>query len=141
MAIFWPKLTVLRVFDLLPNAAMNLPNFCYGTSLNFESFRGTNRTVSCYIETYLVVLFWKIECYSPGKIYVGSTWFFVSQKPRPRIPLRKETKICNHPWKIQAKNSKNGQILNTLQFSRHAEYDFLKEDYKNNFRTKNLEDL
>ena len=31
-AIFWPKLTVLRVFDLqLPNAAMNLPNFWYGS--------------------------------------------------------------------------------------------------------------
>ena len=29
---FWPKLTVLRVFDLqLPNATMNLPNFWYGS--------------------------------------------------------------------------------------------------------------
>ena len=47
-AILWPKLTVLRVFDLqLPNAAMNLPNFWYGTSLNFYSFRETNHTVSC----------------------------------------------------------------------------------------------
>ena len=27
---------------------MNLPNFWYGTSLNFHSFRGTNHTVSCY---------------------------------------------------------------------------------------------
>ena len=30
--IFWPKLTVFRVFDLkLLNAAMNLPNFWYGS--------------------------------------------------------------------------------------------------------------
>ena len=28
---------------------MNLPNFWYGTSLNFDSFRGTNHTVSCFL--------------------------------------------------------------------------------------------
>ena len=28
---------------------MNLPNFWYRTSLNFDSFRGTNHTVSCFL--------------------------------------------------------------------------------------------
>ena len=47
---FWPKLTGLKVFDLyLSNAAMNLPYFWFGTSLNFDSFRGTNHTVSCFV--------------------------------------------------------------------------------------------
>ena len=46
---FWPNLTALRVFDLqLPYAVINLPNFWYGTSLNFDSFRGTNHTVFCW---------------------------------------------------------------------------------------------
>ena len=32
LAIFWPKLTVLRVLDLeLPNATTNFPNFWYGS--------------------------------------------------------------------------------------------------------------
>ena len=35
LAIFWQKLRVLRVFDLLlPNAAMNLSNFWYGSFSN-----------------------------------------------------------------------------------------------------------
>ena len=45
--------------------------------------------------------------------------------------------------KIKAKNSqkgrnlvKNGQILNILELFRHAEYDFFKENYMNNFHTK-----
>ena len=28
---------------------MNLPNFWYRTSLNFDSFQGTNLTVSCLV--------------------------------------------------------------------------------------------
>ena len=51
--------------------------------------------------------------------------------------------ICNYFWKIEAKNSqksqnvvKSGQILNIFEFPRHAEYDFFKEDHKNNFHTK-----
>ena len=31
---------------------MNLPNFWYGTSLNFDSFQGTNHTVSCWYGNY-----------------------------------------------------------------------------------------
>ena len=32
----------------------------------------------------------------------------------------KRTKICNHPWKIQAKHSQKGQVVNILEFSRYA---------------------
>ena len=63
-------------------------------------------------------------------------------------------RIHSGVWKLQVKNSqncqfwpKNGQILvlngqNSAisEFSRHIEYDFLKEDHKNNFHTKNQED-
>ena len=42
---------------------------------------------------------------------------------------------------ILAKNGQifviNGQKFATSEFSRHIEYDFLKEDHKNNFHTKN----
>ena len=34
---------------------MNLPNFWYGTSLNFDSFRGTNHTVSCFLKKFTEV--------------------------------------------------------------------------------------
>ena len=48
MLYFWPKLTVLEVFGLeLPNAAMNFPNFWYG---------------SCPY-----CLLWEIILYMPGK--------------------------------------------------------------------------
>ena len=63
-------------------------------------------------------------------------------------------KIHSGVWKLQVKytqNSqfwpKNGQILvlngqnfAISEFPRHIEYDFLKEDHKNNFHTKNQED-
>ena len=59
--------------------------------------------------------------------------------------VKKGRKICNYFWKIEAKNSQkgrnlveNGQILNIFEFPRHAEYDFFKEDHKNNFHTKKL---
>ena len=34
----------------------------------------------------------------------------------------------------------NGQNFAISEFSRYIEYDFLKEDHKNNFHTKNSED-
>ena len=34
----------------------------------------------------------------------------------------------------------NGQSFAKSELSRHIEYDFLKEDHKNNFYTKNWED-
>ena len=58
-------------------------------------------------------------------------------------------------WKLKARNfqncqfwSKSGQILATngkilaiSEFSRHIHYDFLKEDHKGSFDTKNDESL
>ena len=35
----------------------------------------------------------------------------------------------------------NGQILAISEFSRHIHYDFLKEDHKGSFHTKNYENL
>ena len=68
--------------------------------------------------------------------------------------IPKIRKIHSSVWKLQVKNSrncqfwpKNGQILGLngqnlaiSEFSRHKEYNFLKEDHKNNFHTKNQED-
>ena len=33
---------------------MNLPNFWHGTSLNFDSFWGTNHTVSCFVQNLAI---------------------------------------------------------------------------------------
>ena len=71
-----------------------------------------------------------------------------------RSSMAKIRKIHSCVWKLQVKNSqnsqlwpKNGQIfvLNgqnfaKSEFSRHIEYELLKEDHKNNFHTKNQED-
>ena len=38
------------------------------------------------------------------------------------------------------KNALNGPNFAISEFSQHIEYDFLKEDHKNNFHTKNQED-
>ena len=46
---------------------------------------------------------------------------------------------------ILAKNGQilatNGQILAISEFSKHIHYDFLKEDHKGSFHTKNYENL
>ena len=39
------------------------------------------------------------------------------------------------------RGTKNGQILAISEFSRHIHYDFLKEDHKGSFHTKNYENL
>ena len=71
-----------------------------------------------------------------------------------RSSIPKIRKIHSCVWKLQVKNSQNSQfwqkngqvfVLNgqnfaKSEFSRHIEYDFLKEDHKNNFLTKNQED-
>ena len=71
-----------------------------------------------------------------------------------RSSIRKIRKIHSCVRKLQVKNSqnsqfwpKNDQIFNLngqnfpiSEFSRHIDYDFLKEDHKNNFHTKNQED-
>ena len=48
---------------------MNLPNFCHGTSLNFESFRGTNHTVSCY-----TLVFSLLFSYNDIFTYISRNW-------------------------------------------------------------------
>ena len=62
-------------------------------------------------------------------------WF--PEKSQNSNKLKKGREICKHFLKIKAKNSqkgrnlvKNGQILNILEFSRHAEYYFFKEQYE-----------
>ena len=63
-----------------------------------------------------------------------------------RSPIRKIRKIHSCVWKLYVKNSQNTQFLpknsqifalnglnfDKSEFSRHIEYDFLKEDHKNN---------
>ena len=54
-------------------------------------------------------------------------------------------------WKLKAKNLQNcqfwpkmatiGQIMAISEFSRYIHYDFLKEDHKGSFHTKNYENL
>ena len=60
--------------------------------------------------------------------------------------IPKIRKIHSGVWKLTAKNlqncqfwPKNGQILAISEFSRHIHYDFLKEDHKGSFHTKNYE--
>ena len=91
---------------------------------------------------------------SPYKNFPGIQSMIFSKRTIRTTLLPKIRKIHSGVWKLQAKNSqkcqfcpKNGQILvlndqNSAisEFSRHIEYDFLKENHKNNFNTKNQED-
>ena len=68
--------------------------------------------------------------------------------------IPKIKKIHSNVWKLQVKNSQNcqfwqrndqilasnGQKFAISDFSWHTKYDFLKEDHKNNFHTKNQEE-
>ena len=77
--------------------------------------------------------------------FIGS---FRSLKTSGEPKIRK---IHSGVWKLKAKNLQNSQflpkndqifVLNGQSFaksesSRHIEYDFLKEDHKNNLHTKN----
>ena len=72
-----------------------------------------------------------------------------------RSSIPKIRKIHSGVWKLKAKNlqncqfwPKNGQILATnrqilaiTEFSRHIHYNFLKEDHKGSFHTKNYKNL
>ena len=69
--------------------------------------------------------------------------------------IPKIRKIYIGVWKLKAKNlqncqfwpkigqilATNGQILAISEFSRQIHYDFLKEDHKGSFHTKNYENL
>ena len=73
----------------------------------------------------------------------------IFSKKTTRVVSILNMKVYSGVWKIGQKHSKmailakNGQILvNGQNFAisedfRHIEYDFLKEDHKNNFHTKN----
>ena len=64
--------------------------------------------------------------------------------------IPKTRKMHSGVWKLQVKNSQNCQFWKKMAlngpnfaipgFSQNIEYDFLKEDHKNNFHTKNQED-
>ena len=65
-----------------------------------------------------------------------------SKKTTGTTSIPKIGNIHSGVWKLYVKNSqncqfcpKNGQILNIFEFPRHVEYDFFKEDHKNNFHT------
>ena len=47
---------------------MNLPNFWYGTSLNFDPFRGTNHTASCYSLKHFNMKHYDIILTNPVKV-------------------------------------------------------------------------
>ena len=72
---------------------MNLPNFWYGTSLNLDSFRGTNHTVSCY--------FW----HKVGLPYATEVTF--SDFAR-KIPFGRFWPIFVKKWPFLAKNQRFG---------------------------------
>ena len=55
-------------------------------------------------------------------------------------PKTKNLKNCQFSPKNGQILVLNGQNSAISEFSRHIEYDFLKEDHKNNFHTKNQED-
>ena len=51
---------------------MTLSNFCYGTFLNFESFRRTNHTVSCcdlFSENHFFLQIGQVKSSDNGDIY------------------------------------------------------------------------
>ena len=91
---------------------------------------------------------------SPYQNFPGIQSIIFSKTTIRKTSILKIRKIHSSVWKLYAKNSqncqfwpKNGQILvlngqnlAISEFSWHIEYDFLKEDHKNNFHTKNQED-
>ena len=78
-----------------------------------------------------------------------------SKKTTGIVSISKIMKIYSDVWKIQTKKTKkwqfrpkngqilaqNGQIFAISEFSRHIEYDFLKEHHKTCFHIKNYENL
>ena len=77
-----------------------------------------------------------------GKIFVLNGQKFAKSEFSRHIEYedQKPSKLS-----ILAKNDEilatNGQILAISEFSRHIHYDFLKEDHKGSFNTKNYESL
>ena len=92
---------------------------------------------------------------SPYQNFPGIQSMIFSKRTIRTTSIPKIRKIHSGVWKLQGKNSQNckfwpkngqilatnGQILATSEFSRHIHYDFLKEDHKGSFHTKNYENL
>ena len=85
---------------------------------------------------------------SPNQNFSGiQSMIFLKRTIRATsIPIIR--KIHSGVWKLNDKNlqycqfwANYGQILATSEFSRHIHYDFLKEDHKGSFHTKNYESL
>ena len=86
---------------------------------------------------------------SPYQNFPGIQSMIFSKRTIRTTSIPKIRKIQSGVWRLQAKNSqncqfwpKNGKILvlngqdfAISEFSRHIEYDFLKDDHKNNFYT------
>ena len=87
--------------------------------------------------------------------FPGKYTMIFTKKTIRTISIPKIRKIHSGVWKLKAKNlqncqfwpkngqilATNGQILAISEFYWHIPYDFLKEDYKGSFHTKNYENL
>ena len=106
-------------------------------------------------------LFWPLIPYNPTKRFirdekktVTTRHSMIGSPERVKIQrssIPKIRKIHSCVWKLYVKNSQNKQFLQKnwqifvlngqsfakSEFSRHIEYDLLKEDHKNNLHTKN----
>ena len=93
--------------------------------------------------------FWSLMAKnSPYQNFPGIQSIIFSKKTIRTNSIPKVRKIHSGVWKLKAKNLQNcqfcpkkGQILAISEFSRHIHYDFLKEDHKGSFHTKNYENL
>ena len=91
----------------------------------------------------------------PYQNFPGIQSMIFSKRTIRTTSIPKIWKIRSGVWKLQVKNSQNcqfwpkngqilatnGQILAISEFSRHINYDFLKEDHKGSLHTKNYEIL
>ena len=85
---------------------------------------------------------------SPYQNFPGIQSMIFSKRTIRTTSIPKIEKIHSGVWKLRAKKpsklsilAKNGQILAISEFSRHIYYDFLKEDHKGSFHTKNYENF
>ena len=93
--------------------------------------------------------------YSPHQNFPGIQSMIFSKRTIRTTFIPKIRMVQSCVWKLKARNlqnchfwpknvqilATNGQILAISEFSRHMHYDFLKEDHKGSFHTKNYENL
>ena len=100
--------------------------------------------------------FWpQMAKFWPSQNFPGISTMIFSKRTIRTTSIPKIRKIHSGVWKLKAKNlqnclfwpkngqilATNGQILAISEFFRHIHYDFLKEDHKSSFHTKNFENL